>query len=1338
MVLVSDGTSLLKAVFEGDGIAAFEKSSGRKFGSIKGGIITSAKSNLVCCPKFISHVTFFNDSQVFNKDADPSDALTLHILAFKLYGAEGARTFGSPVDISPKPELEHIFHKLNRLLSGPLASSLPSLPADSEVKDSTPSQMLNTQFATQISATQRTGMNARRDQSSQNRRHLILEKDGENDAAKSTSSSPSSSKDGDEGNEDRPRRAVDRIDQEAVIATSKRLQETTKTIFYDAFQADNPFQANKRVPRKFARIPREQQSLLDNDASWYNPSARVAYLPDSVRQGLAKFIEQQETVATESSENSDDESISNHSKELEPDSPDSKIINTISLYSSPPKYRSGFGSHHKTKGSIPEQAREDSPSKVSQNPAVDLAVPIAMGDLADDEDEDMPLSPLPPPSTVVNKSTIIQVKRTPCLPSLSRESLSNRHHGQEGREDSSSNPSVIPATHNISSELWQSSIDTRQTNEAPEQIPQPMMHSSPSEAKPPRPSYQKGQVQPRSRGLSIPRSSPAAILESTSLLFGNPETSLVGVSAHEPETEAVANVSLNLPSPFIPSLGSIPHGSPRMPVKMQKRKRRGRTAEDKFFADREVEDPKVAVNKIRKEFLAKYEHDTKAQEELPLIVPKVDSSCSQPRNDMPPRSGNIIQKSIEIPATRFTSQKPTQQEPSTPKQATVIPSTSYEPEDLSVFDNPDGESVVADFIDADEINPIFAHETFISGSSAGPDEDLQLVSSPQQIDSLRQSLVDSQELVLSIESESFGTNVARDEDKKELCEDKINREAILFGDEDDVFEDPADGNLEQVREETDFRQRSPTSEEGFQYHPLPGAGEYMPKHSLRDGDEDEGLGQQGLRDNLDLEAEQDIQGGLVPELIYQEELSRPDQEIPKEFGPKEVDQKDISSQEKGIQKESNSKSIDQEEFRQEVEQEVPAEVIYEEVVQERSSQTKVHPDDTLVSFFDKYKSQYPDYTGTSKDFTAALVYLEWLLENRKLLPNSFYDDFVNFYPEEYLALGGDKLNKVGYELFNEKVEEAIFKAKIIYPGNLQLALSTLDEADVQEERARFERPEKVVADRSRSAARALKSSTPASPVVAQARAPTPAPVHSVEDKGVQAEVEGGVEGEPEQLGRPSRETPEPAEHPEHEPDIAENVPIFETMVHKPKPVYRQPFFDTPSQALPAKRKEAPMNLDSSGSSAKKHRTLPWQIKSSPAKVAQKQGQFQDGLRTSGVPRRPSPELGDDTFHSKSHRPSTRYADPLRPISPPPLKDPNRRKTIGTDKVIETKSKPRHRTSMASTIKVDVGPSNPSVFADFLRKNRESLLRHSRSPSLASSAHSSSSKRKASRKKTDGD
>lgn len=1260
--------------------------------------------NLSCCVSLII-------DQVFHKNTNPSDALKLDVETFKLVGGEGARIFGSPSYFSTEPNFERIFQKLNRLLSGPSASSLPSLPTNSDPKDSTPSQMLNTQFVTQIPSTQPVGMDTRSDQSNQNRTLSVLETDVENMAAKCTSRPPSSRKDEDEEPAARPRRALDNIDQKTVIVSSKIFQETTRTLFYDAFQADNPFQSMKRVPRKFARIPREQQSLLDREDCWYKASDQVANLPKSIQNGLVDFIEQ-EVVASESSEESDKESISSRSVGAELDSLDVKILNTINRNSSPTKSRpvSRNIPDHEANNSMPEQARENVTSSVSQNSTVDLAVAFDMGEFADDEDDDMPLPNPIPPSTAINKSPTIQVKRTPREAESRWEKLSNRYHERKDHEDSSSNPFVIPATHlEKSSQPWQSSTGTERADEAPEPRVQPTMHSSWSDAKVPQPSAQNDSVRPKSPGLYMPRSTPAAAQEGLSSASSKQEPSFGSVSPQNPKAECRQKFAINSPSPSLPSAGSSPIRDFRISMKKRKKQGRGKREEDKFFANREVEDPKVAVKKIRQDFLAKYEQDAKAQEELPIVISKVDSLYSQKTNSILSLSDNKTKEfNIEIPTTNVSPRKSIQEEPSTTKHVTVVPSTSYEPEELPVVDHHDEKPTIKDFINGNFVddNPTFEHDAFGSGSSTGPDEDFQPASSSPHIDSPRRSLVDSQELVLSIESEIFQLDVTQNNvDKEELYTDAVNMlhpDITFLKDEDDDSEGLSDDDLEQeiLREETDFRQMSPVSEGAFQRDPSPITEEYQPERYA----EDQGLdfGQQDRPDNFGQENgkpefEQEIQEDISPEQIGYDE-----------FG------------------------------QQGNEQEDQEEAVHDEVTQERFSQAEFHLEDAPVSFYDKFESQYPDYTGTPDDFTTALVYLEWLLENGKFLPWILYDDFLNFYPEEYLALGGDKLGKKGYELFCEKIKGPIFRAEVISGNNLQDAISSLDKATVQKKRARFGTPEKATLDGSKSTSRARRNSMPPSPTVA----PQPTPIHvlanvdTVFDKESRAESERELAAKPEaQPIKPAKSYSEkyPEEEPKQEPGIAEAEPVFETIVPKPKQVLRLPHFDTPSQAPPTKRKEPPVNLDSSRTSAKKHRTLPWQNKPRPSKGVQMQPQLREPR---GTPRQPSPELGDEMFQSRSHRPSTRNTDPLRPISPPPLKDPNRRKTIGTDKFSEVKPKPRGRISMASTTRLDVGPSNPSIFAKFLKKNKERILQQSRSPSIASSVHSSSSKRRASRMETD--
>jgi hypothetical protein len=66
----------------------------------------------------------------------------------------------------------------------------------------------------------------------------------------------------------------------------------------DEFLSGDLFKDLKRVPRKYVRIPRAQQDILDSKESWFNPSAEprnsYALMPAKVREDLIVFMNQKQ------------------------------------------------------------------------------------------------------------------------------------------------------------------------------------------------------------------------------------------------------------------------------------------------------------------------------------------------------------------------------------------------------------------------------------------------------------------------------------------------------------------------------------------------------------------------------------------------------------------------------------------------------------------------------------------------------------------------------------------------------------------------------------------------------------------------------------------------------------------------------------------------------------------------------------------------------------------------------------------------------------------------------------------------------------------------------------
>jgi hypothetical protein len=118
------------------------------------------------------------------------------------------------------------------------------------------------------------------------------------------------------------------------------------------------------------------------------------------------------------------------------------------------------------------------------------------------------------------------------------------------------------------------------------------------------------------------------------------------------------------------------------------------------------------------------------------------------------------------------------------------------------------------------------------------------------------------------------------------------------------------------------------------------------------------------------------------------------------------------------------------------------------------------------NIFDKFKSAYPEYTGSHNAFTRALVYIEWLREGQRLHP-SLWDDFIRVLAEDYHEYTEENQyvrNRMTGLEFYDHVEHRIYQGAIITRYNLQEALSTLDQKMVAKYRKEYARGSKDLDD----------------------------------------------------------------------------------------------------------------------------------------------------------------------------------------------------------------------------------------------------------------------------------
>ena len=112
------------------------------------------------------------------------------------------------------------------------------------------------------------------------------------------------------------------------------------------------------------------------------------------------------------------------------------------------------------------------------------------------------------------------------------------------------------------------------------------------------------------------------------------------------------------------------------------------------------------------------------------------------------------------------------------------------------------------------------------------------------------------------------------------------------------------------------------------------------------------------------------------------------------------------------------------------------------------------------SFFEKFKLSYPEYIGRQKDFTRALVYIDWLWKNNHFLNRSLCDDFIHVFSDQYIEHVQKNHNSgrdvmTGWEFYGHRDQDPKFEKQIITRDNLQGAISSLDPQEVEECRGRF-------------------------------------------------------------------------------------------------------------------------------------------------------------------------------------------------------------------------------------------------------------------------------------------
>ena len=107
-----------------------------------------------------------------------------------------------------------------------------------------------------------------------------------------------------------------------------------------------------------------------------------------------------------------------------------------------------------------------------------------------------------------------------------------------------------------------------------------------------------------------------------------------------------------------------------------------------------------------------------------------------------------------------------------------------------------------------------------------------------------------------------------------------------------------------------------------------------------------------------------------------------------------------------------------------------------------------------------FTSTYPNYSGSRNNFTWALVYIEWLRKAKQLLHRSLCDDFIRVISSDYVDYVKTTQGKAmtGWQYYDQKVQVQEYSFQIVTPENLQEALRTLDQHQVEKIRSQFEQP----------------------------------------------------------------------------------------------------------------------------------------------------------------------------------------------------------------------------------------------------------------------------------------
>lgn len=116
---------------------------------------------------------------------------------------------------------------------------------------------------------------------------------------------------------------------------------------------------------------------------------------------------------------------------------------------------------------------------------------------------------------------------------------------------------------------------------------------------------------------------------------------------------------------------------------------------------------------------------------------------------------------------------------------------------------------------------------------------------------------------------------------------------------------------------------------------------------------------------------------------------------------------------------------------------------------------------SVISYYERFRSVYPDFKGIQKKFTEALIYIEWLRKAKTTPPRALCDDVVRVYTDEYAPFcqaqfkAGKTVTLTGWEYYDTYVRKAIYQEGVITPENLPEALNSLDPDEVAAIRGKY-------------------------------------------------------------------------------------------------------------------------------------------------------------------------------------------------------------------------------------------------------------------------------------------